>query len=91
MDAKRHTPLSEIGKIYQTTKQGAAYLIAQHGYEVVTLPRLLLSKLLEGRASPLRTRLSDPDFLTKAEQAMETAPFRCAVRPPATRKHKSKP
>ena len=85
----RHTPLSEIGRIYQITKPGAAYLIKVHGYPAVTSPRWLLVQLLEGRSSPLRTRLSDPTFLAAAERSMSTAAFRMAVRPRAIRKPKT--
>jgi hypothetical protein len=89
VSTKRHTPLSEIARIYGLTKQGAAYLIKAHGFSAVTNPRWLLVQLLEGRSSPLRTRLSDPAFLAAAQHSMDTAPFRMAVRPRASRKPKS--
>jgi hypothetical protein len=87
----RHTPLSEISRIYQITKPGAAYLIKAHGFDAVTNPKWLLMKLLEGRSSALRTRLSNPEFLKQAQFAMDTAPFRMAVRPRPLRRPKSLP
>lgn len=91
VSTKRHTPLSEIAKTYGLTKQGAAYLIATHGFDAVTNPKWLLMKLLQGRSSALRTRLSDPDFLKQAQFGMDTAAFRCAVKPRAIRKPKTLP
>jgi hypothetical protein len=85
----RHTPLSEISRIYEITKPGAAYLIKVHGFDAVTNPKWLLMKLLEGRSSPLRTRLSNPEFLKQAQFGMDTARFRMAVKPRAIRKPKS--
>jgi hypothetical protein len=89
VSTKRHTPLSEIARIYGLTKQGAAYLVSRHGYGATCNPCLLLWKLLQGRSCPLRVRLINPDFLSDAQHAMDTAPFRMAVRPRAIRKPKS--
>jgi hypothetical protein len=82
----RAIPLSELARIYRMSKQGISHLIEVHGYSAVISPRWLLVQLMEGRACPLRTRLSDPTFLSAAEHSMNTAPFRCAIKPRAIRK-----
>jgi len=89
VSTKRHTPLSEIARIYGLTKQGAAYLVGKHGFDAVTNPCLLLRKLLQGRSCPLRVRLINPDFLSDAQHAMHSAPFRMAVKPRAIRRPKT--
>ena len=84
--SKHPITLAEIAKIYRLTRQGAAWLVKRHGYPAATNPRWLLMKLLDARACPLRSRLSDPAFLSAAEHSMSTAPFRCAINPRAIRK-----
>jgi hypothetical protein len=79
--SKHAITFSELASIYQITKQGAAWLVARHGYDAVCVPDLLFREMLGSRATPLRSRLACPEFRKTAQRYLHTAAFRCAIKP----------
>jgi hypothetical protein len=69
-----------LAKPYLITRQRAAQLVGEFGWNTVANPDALFSALLGRDACLLRWKLSDPAFRAAAARALSTATFRQAVR-----------
>lgn len=81
MAKRKHAiTLADIGKIYQISRQGAAWLVKHHGFDVTCNPDRLFSEKLGTKATPLRSNLSNPDFRERCRRAFNVAPFCTGLR-----------
>ena len=87
MRSPRHSfSYNYVAAAYAVTRQRAAQLVAEFGWEVTISPELLFRELLDRRATPLRAKLADPAFRAAAAKSLATAAFRSAVKPSPVRK-----